>query len=102
MFSDILFVSAGDSSQLKQYFPKWSSDIEKQEWNLCSIPSGCRVRVVRKNSMDRRSSFLDALWQPEMQRVVMCTLHADMRLSEGLIAGLFRNAHKLKLVSKLN
>jgi hypothetical protein len=32
----------------------------------------------------------------------MCTLYADMRLSEGLLAGLFRKAHKLKLVSKLN
>ncbi len=32
----------------------------------------------------------------------MCTLHADIRISEGLLAGLFRKAHNLKLVSELN
>ena len=59
--------------------------------------------MVRKNPFNRRSDALDKTWIPEdMRQAVPCSLHADMRLSEGLLAGLFRKAHKTHSVDKFN
>jgi len=53
--------------------------------------------------MTRESEFLKREWGvDDVRRVVMCPLHADMRLTEGLLAGIFRKVHKLGKIKSLN
>jgi hypothetical protein len=88
-----LVMLANAHPRLHDLFDSWDPNLVEQDWAACIIPKGYQVRIVRKNSMDRKSQFLNDLCKPDMKRFVMCTLHADMHLSEGIFARLFRKLH---------
>jgi hypothetical protein len=89
--------------QWKSLLCDWGERPGVGQWDQCIIPSGTLCRVVRKNPFNRRSEALEKTWKPlDMQQAVPCVLHADMRLSEGLLAGLFRKAHKSHSVDSFN
>jgi hypothetical protein len=61
------------------------------------IPRGTKVRVIRKQNIERASEALSKTWlqgygdsEKKLTRLLFCTLHADMRLSEGLLLMIFR------------
>lgn len=63
----------------------------------CLIPANTVLRIVRKNKIERESLALSKNWlnyrprtEKKLERLLICTLHADMRLSEGILLILFR------------
>ena len=89
--------------RFKKMFQDWEHLIKEKKFDQCIIPAKCKVRVVRKNPMNRVSEYMKSTWSPEsVMRVVMCALHADMRMTEGLLAGFFLKAHKLGKATMFN
>ena len=83
---------------------------KRDEDGSSTIPAGTVVRVVRKNPVERVSERLSNSWlqfstDKTLKRLIFCTLHADMRLSEGLILILFRkiccDSNSIKELNKL-
>jgi len=84
---------AGTTSDLHVLYNEWKAAGTHCKPDECMIRKGTKIRVVRKNQMDRMSQPLRETWGiNDMIHVVMCSLHADMRLSEGILAAFFRKA----------